>query len=267
MVNIKSRSMKVIRRQNTALVAANRQLLVINGELEAFSDSVSHDLRAPLRSIEGFSQMVLDDYGDRLDEKGKEYLTVLVDSSRDMFKQIDALLRLSRITSVDMSREQVDLSALARAIAETLAKREPERKVTMVIAEGLQVQGDEPLLRIALENLLGNAWKFTRHTCGARIEVDTLLHEGRQAYVVRDNGAGFNMAFAQKLFGAFRRLHSGREFEGTGIGLATVRRVIHRHGGETWAEGHVGQGAAFYFTIGTTVMVTGSQQHDGALRN
>ena len=238
-----------IQQQNTALETANRQLQMINQELEAFSYSVSHDLRAPLRAIAGFSQLVLEEYGDRLDEQGKEYLKELIEAGRDMGQLIDALLRLSRVSRTEMRWELVDLGTLARTITAALARREPERDVTVTIAEDLVAQGDEPLLRIALENLLGNAWKFSRHTGAARIEVDAVVSEGQRAYVVRDNGAGFDMAYAQQLFGAFRRLHSAREFEGIGIGLATVQRIINRHGGRIWAQGRVGDGAAFYFTL------------------
>jgi signal transduction histidine kinase len=238
-----------IQRKNAALETANRHLVAVNHELEAFSYSVSHDLRAPLRSIAGFSQMMFEDYGERLDEQGKEYLTELIDTSHDMARLIDAMLRLSRVTRAEMRWEEVDLSSLARLIAGALAKTEPEREVTVAVAEGLIVEGDERLLHCALENLLGNAWKFTRRTGSASIELGTAIHEGQRAYVVRDNGAGFDMAYGQHLFGAFQRLHSAREFEGTGIGLATVRRIIHRHGGKVWAEGRVGHGAAFYFTL------------------
>ena len=184
-----------IRRQNAALALANRQLVAINQELQAFSYSVSHDLRAPLRSIAGFSRLVLEDYGDRLDEQGKEYLNDLIDAGRDMDHLIEALLHLSRVTRAEMRREPVDLSALAREVVAALAKREPEREVAVAIADGLIAQGDEPLLRIALENLLGNAWKFTRRVPGARIEVMAEADGGQQTYVVRDNGAGFNLQY------------------------------------------------------------------------
>jgi PAS domain S-box-containing protein/excisionase family DNA binding protein len=228
----------------------NRELALANRELEAFSYSVSHDLRAPLRAISGFSRIVLEDHADNLDETGREYLREVIGASAEMGRLIDDLLRLSRVTSADLQLEPTDLSVLAREVATSLAKRTPERLVSVVIAKSLEGQGDARLLRVVLDNLLGNAWKFTRVTPAARIEVGVTERGGRPAYFVRDNGAGFNMAYAAKLFGAFQRLHSAKEFEGTGVGLATVQRIIHRHGGEVWAEAEVGRGATFYFTLG-----------------
>lgn len=226
------------------------ELRAVNHELEAFSYSVSHDLRAPLRGIAGFSQALLEDYGEKLDEVGRTYIQHVVADARTMSRLIDDLLRLSRVTRADMRRQPIDLSGLARAIVADLARREPDRAAEVVIAEGLAGLGDEPLLRVALENLLGNAWKFTRRVPAARIEMGMAVAEGRVIYFVRDNGAGFDPAYASKLFGAFQRLHSEDEFEGTGIGLATVRRIIQRHGGDVWAEGAVGAGATFSFTLG-----------------
>jgi signal transduction histidine kinase/CHASE3 domain sensor protein len=233
----------------TSLDEANRSLGLANQELESFSYSVSHDLRAPLRSISGFSQALLEDYADALDAEGKQYLQHVVGSANDMGQLIDDLLHLARVARADVEYEDVDLAALARSVGEELTRAHPDRVVTLSTANGLVVRGNTRLLRIVLQNLLGNAWKFTRAVAEARIEVGTTRHDGRDAYFVRDNGAGFDMAYAHKLFGAFQRLHSVSEFEGTGIGLATVQRIIHRHGGQVWAEGAVGQGATLYFTV------------------
>jgi signal transduction histidine kinase len=225
------------------------QLNAFNRELEAFSYSVSHDLRAPLRSIDGFSKILLEDYADELDEEGNDYLKRVRAASQRMGQLIDDLLDLSRMTRSEMRREGVDLSDLAKSIAEELKRSEPERRVEFLIEGGLLVEGDKSLLRVVLENLLRNAWKFTGKQTHARIEFGASEQEDERAYFVRDNGAGFDMAYADKLFGAFQRLHGGSEFEGTGIGLATVQRIIHRHGGRVWAEGRVGYGATFYFTL------------------
>jgi len=225
------------------------QLTAANRELEAFSYSVSHDLRAPLRSIDGFSQALLEDYAPRLDGPGKDYLQRVCAASRRMAELIDDLLNLSRVTRSEMRQERVDLSALTRAIVAELQQAHPERQVECVIAAGAVVNGDAPLLRVVLENLLGNAWKFTQKQPQARIEFGVTQHDGTPVYFVRDNGAGFDMAYADKLFGAFQRLHARTEFEGTGIGLATVQRIIHRHGGRIWAQGAVEHGATFYFTL------------------
>ena len=217
-------------RQRTA------QLEATNRELEAFSYSISHDLAAPLRSIDGFSQILLEDYAEVLDHEGKDYLSRVRASSQHLGQLIDALLKLSRMTR----REN---------IVQVLRISQPDRQAEFVIADGLSVDGDAWLLRIALKNLLGNAWKFTGKSLPARIEFGAVEHEGTLAYFVRDNGAGFDMTYADKLFGAFQRLHTIEEFPGTGIGLATVQRIVHRHGGQAWAEGRVGQGATFYFTL------------------
>jgi light-regulated signal transduction histidine kinase (bacteriophytochrome) len=217
--------------------------------LEAFSYSVSHDLRAPLRAIDGFSQILLEDYEDELDEEGRLYLKRTKAASQRMGELIDDLLDLSRMTRGKMRRESVDLSALARAIAEEFRRAQPEHEVEVVVEEGLVANGDGSLLRVVLENLLGNAWKFKRNQPHPRVEFGLLEHEDTPTYYVRDNGVGFDMAYAGKLFGAFQRLHSAGEFEGTGIGLATVQRIIHRHGGRVWAEGEVGKGATFFFTL------------------
>ena len=225
------------------------QLNSFNRELEAFSYSVSHDLRAPLRSIDGFSKILLEDYADELDEEGNDYLKRVRAASQRMGQLIDDLLDLSRMTRSEMRRESVDLSDLAKSFAEELRRSEPERRVEFLIEGGLLVEGDRSLLRVVLENLLRNAWKFTGKQTHARIEFGASEQEDKRAYFVRDNGAGFDMAYADKLFGAFQRLHGGSEFEGTGIGLATVQRIIHRHDGRVWAEGRVGYGATFYFTL------------------
>lgn len=227
----------------------NDQLKAANRELEAFSYSVSHDLRAPLRHMDGFSQMLLEEHGHRLDEKGKGYLRHMRTAAQRMAELIDDLLKLSRVTQTEMRHEQVDLSQLAQAVAQELQKTQPERRVEVIIAPALSVDGDGRLLRVALENLLGNAWKFTQKRTGAKVELGMVRHEERKTYFVRDNGAGFDMAYAGKLFAPFQRLHKAEEFPGTGVGLATVQRIIHRHGGRVWAEGAVEEGATFFFTL------------------
>ena len=225
------------------------QLEVANQELEAFCYSVSHDLRAPLRSLDGFSQALLDDYRDRLDDTGRDFLQRVRAASQRMGTLIDDLLSLSRVTRGELQVEQVDLSALAAAAAADLKKSDPARAVTFAIAPHLVVRADAGLMRIVLHNLLGNAWKFTGKRSSARVEVGSMAHDGRRAFFVRDDGAGFDMAYAAKLFGAFQRLHAAAEFPGSGIGLATVQRIIHRHGGQVWAEGAPDRGATFYFTL------------------
>ncbi len=229
--------------------AANQQLKAANQELEAFSYSVSHDLRAPLRSIDGFSQALLEDYADRFDDQGRHYLARVRAGTQRMGELIDDLLQLSRVTRAEIRRETVDLSALANSVVADLKRAEPPRRVDVVIQPGLQTEGDAKLLRIALVNLLSNAWKFTGHQPAARIELGVQDNGGERAFYVRDNGVGFDMAYAGKLFGAFQRLHAQGEFPGTGIGLATVQRIINRHGGRVWAEAAVNQGASFYFAL------------------
>jgi len=221
-----------------------------NRELESFSYSVAHDLRAPLRSIDGFSQALLEDYGDKLDEDGRKYLRFVRESSQLMAQLIDDMLTLSRVTRQNLDRSAVDLSALARATHARLQRSEPERSVEVAIQEALVDQGDARLLAVVFDNLLGNAWKFTSKRTGARIEFGETTKDGIRAYFVRDNGAGFDMAYASKLFGVFQRLHAAHDFEGTGVGLATVQRIVHRHGGRVWAEGKVDAGATFYFNLG-----------------
>ena len=219
-----------------------------NEELECFSSSVAHDLRAPLRSIGSFGHILLEDYGDKLDDDGKQYLNYVCESAEQMTHLIDDLLGLSRVTRGELHREAVDLSDIVHTIAARLRQRAPGRQVELVVADRLLAEGDGPLLAIVLENLIGNAWKFTSKQAHARIEAGVTGDE-RRIYFVRDNGAGFDMAYAAKLFGMFQRLHSTAEFEGTGIGLATVQRIIRRHGGRIWAEGAVGRGATFFFTL------------------
>lgn len=245
----RKRTEEALRKQRDHLEFLTNRLAAANKELEAFCYSVSHDLRAPLRGIDGFSKALMEDYSDKLDAQGKNYLRRVCAASNYMGQLIDDLLNLSRITRSEMSCKKVDLSALAKKIMSELLETEPGRQADFVIAEKLIVNGDPRLLQIALKNLLSNAWKFTRKRPRARIELGVMQHEGKTVYFVRDNGAGFDMAFVNKLFGAFQRLHSATEFEGTGIGLATVQRIIHRHGGQIWAEGAVDQGATFYFTI------------------
>lgn len=227
-----------------------QQLQAANRELEAFSYSVSHDLRSPLRSIDGFSQALLERHADQLDSQGKHYLQRVRAASQRMGQLIDDLLKLSRVTRSTMVCQPVDLSAIAAAIVSELQQTQPERNVTFAIAPDLIAQGDPHLLRIVLENLLNNAWKFTTHHNQAQIEFGAIAAPGQPTtYFVRDDGAGFDMTYAHKLFGAFQRLHAMTEFPGNGVGLATIQRVIHRHGGHVWAEAAVEQGATFYFTL------------------
>ena len=221
-----------------------------NKELESFSYSVSHDLRSPLRSITGFSNVLLEDYSDELDEEGKSYLKKISDSGELMGQLMDDLLKLSRVTRTDLKTEKLNLSDMAQKIADDLAKDEPERKVKVKIAPNLITVGDKNLLNLVLQNLLGNAWKYSSKTAEPLIEMGTIENKGKQTYFVRDNGAGFDMAHASKLFQPFQRLHKASEFAGTGVGLATVQRIIRRHGGEVWAESKVDEGATFYFTLG-----------------
>lgn len=226
------------------------QLEAVNKELEAFSYSVSHDLRTPLRTIDGFSQTVLDVYADRLDEKGKDYLRRIYAGSQEMAQLIDDMLQLSQLTRESLQIEpNVNLSRLADEVIDDLRTREPDRAVEVNIEENLTSDCDRRLMKIALQNLLGNAWKFTSKQKNALISFGKEVKNGRTVFYIRDNGAGFDMAYVHKLFGAFQRLHKSEEFPGTGIGLATVARIIHRHSGEIWAEGAVGKGATFYFTL------------------
>jgi PAS domain S-box-containing protein len=220
-----------------------------NAELEAFSYSVSHDLRAPLRAIDGFSQALLEDYQSALDDTGQDYLRRVRVGAQRMARLIDDLLGLARVSMGELAEEPVDLGAIARVVMAELVRQDSSRDVRVEVEEGLSVTGDPGLLRVALENLLGNAWKFTSKKPRASIVVGRTTMNGRSCFFVRDDGAGFDMAHTEKLFSAFHRLHPATEFEGTGIGLATVARVIRRHGGRVWAEGKVDQGATFYFQL------------------
>ncbi len=237
------------RRGETALAHAKDVAEAASRELEAFSYSVAHDLRAPLRGMNGFAQVLLDDYGDKLDAQGREWLLEIVVNAQKMGGLIDALLALSRVSRSDVHRDPVDLSEVARSVMAGLRSRDPARAIDVVIHDGLLANADPTLVRSLLDNLLGNAWKFTGNVAAARIEVGCTEQNGTKAFFVRDNGAGFDMAYATKLFAPFQRLHSANEFPGTGIGLATVQRIVRRHGGELWAEGAVDVGATFYFTF------------------
>ncbi|MFH1081500.1 MAG: ATP-binding protein [Pseudomonadota bacterium] len=245
---------EAIRRLNEELEARvlqrTAQLDAVNKELEAFSYSVSHDLRAPLRSIEGFSNALLEDYQDRpLDETGRKYLERVCKTTQHMGFLIDDMLKLSHVTRFEFKCESIDLSDMIRKTARKLQESAPDRSVIWVVQDGVVIQGDQRLLQIALSNLLDNAWKFTGRQAQPRIEFGATVKDGDPVYYVRDNGVGFDMAYVNKLFGAFQRLHTTEEFAGTGIGLATVRRIINRHGGRVWAEGEIGKGATLYFTI------------------
>lgn len=225
------------------------KLAEANRELEAFSYSVSHDLRAPLRAIDGFSKALLSDYGSALDDQGRRYLERVRSGTQRMAELIDDLLNLSRITRAPLVRERVDLSGISRRVLRDLAAADPQRQVDVRVSDALSARGDSRLVSVVLENLLGNAWKFTSKRESARIEVSSELQSGETVYCIRDNGAGFNMDYAKRLFTPFQRLHSASEFQGTGIGLATVHRVITRHAGRVWAQSAPDQGAAFYFTL------------------
>jgi len=238
----------------TALEAAETRAALVeelkfkNDELESFSYSVAHDLRAPLRSIDGFSLALLEDCGENLNEDGKQYLRYVRESAQHMARLIDDLLALSRVTRAELDRAEIDLSSIARSVAERLARAAPDRQVELLVVDQLVANCDGRLMTIVFENLIGNAWKFTGKRSNACIEIGA-TGENPRTYFVRDNGAGFDMSYASKLFGVFQRLHSAAEFEGTGIGLATVQRIVRRHGGRIWAEGEVGCGATFFFTL------------------
>ena len=243
------RSEERISNLNAALSQRASELEAANRELESFSYSVSHDLRAPLRSMDGFSQAILDDYADKLDPPGKEFLKHIRASSQLMANLIDDLLDLSRISRTELNLEPVDLSQLASEVAVELKMSQPERKVEFQITPGLTGFGDRALLKLVFDNLMGNAFKFTGKLPLARIEFGSVFKQGEPTFFVRDNGIGFDMAYAEKLFKPFQRLHSAREFPGTGIGLASVQRIINRLGGKVWAEGALEKGATFYFCL------------------
>jgi light-regulated signal transduction histidine kinase (bacteriophytochrome) len=231
-----------LRLAKEAVDAANR-------ELEAFAYSVSHDLRTPLRSISGFSQVLIEDCFNQLGEEGKDSLRRIVSAVEKMGQLIDDLLKLSRVTRVDMRRGAVDLSRIVHKITDDLKRSQPERAVEVFIEDGLLAEGDDQLLSVALGNLLDNAWKFTSKRPSARVEFGATTRDGKVSYYIRDNGTGFDMAYAGKLFQPFQRLHAMREFPGTGIGLATVKRIIERHGGRVWIEARPGNGATVYFSL------------------
>jgi len=240
----RKRSEEAVRKARDAAEASNR-------ELEAFSYSVSHDLRKPLRAIEGFSRALLEEFADRLDARGKDYATRVASGAERMSQLMDDLLELSRAARVNLQIQQVDLSAIAHEIATELRRRNPDRQVELNVQDGLFARGDEALLRAVLENLLENAWKFTARRELAHIEFGARAEaEGALTYFVRDDGAGFDSAYAQDLFRPFERLHKESEFPGTGVGLAIVQRIVHRHGGRVWAEGEPNKGASFYFALG-----------------
>ena len=236
-------------RQRAAVAFARDLAEAANQELEAFSYTVAHDLRAPLRSIDGFTEALIEEHAQQLDDEGRQYLSFVRQSSQRMTQLIDDLLALAKVTRSELRDEEVDLSQLARAAITGLQRSQPDRRVEITIQDGVMSRGDARLLSVVFENLLGNSWKFTQKREGARISFTSELRDGQPVYVVRDNGAGFDAAFVNKLFGVFQRLHSTAEFEGTGIGLATVRRVVNRHHGRVWAEGAVERGASFFFTL------------------
>jgi len=218
-------------------------------EHAAFSYTISHDLRAPIRVVEGFGRILKEDYGAALDRVGRDHLDRVMAAAARMNHMIDALLSLSRLSSQPLARQPVNLSKLAGFVVDELRRGSPERQVNVVIAAGMTAHGDPTLLRMALENLLGNAWKYSAKVAQAEVHFEPSQQGGRTVYLVSDNGAGFDMRFADRLFGVFQRLHSSSDFPGTGIGLASVQRIVRRHGGEIWAESEVGQGARFYFTL------------------
>lgn len=226
-----------------------QQMEVAIKELEAFSYSVSHDLRAPLRSIDGFSQLILEEHSAQLDAQGQDYLRRVRLASQHMEQLINDMFKLSRVTRTEINIEKVNLSDIARSVINELQESKPQRHVDIRIADDLEDNADSRLMHIMLENLLGNAWKFTQKQSTAVIEFGFTKEGKKKIYFVRDNGAGFDMTYMDKLFTPFQRLHTAEEYPGTGIGLATVRRIIHRHEGNIWAEGKVGKGATFYFTL------------------
>jgi light-regulated signal transduction histidine kinase (bacteriophytochrome) len=228
---------------------ANERLESAVRELEAFSYSVSHDLRAPLRTISAFTQALAEDLRHQLDDKAKDHLRRVLAAAARMNELIDALLELSRISRSQLGRHKVDLSSVAQAVVEDLRRRDTTRRLGASIAPDLNVEADGRLMRILLDNLIGNAWKFTAKTELPLVEVGTERRDGEKVFFVRDNGAGFDMTYVDRLFTPFQRLHSERDYAGTGIGLATVRRIVERHGGRIWAESTPGNGATFYFTI------------------
>lgn len=234
---------------HTNLSSRACELELANNEMEAFCDAVSHDLRLPMTIISGYCQLILENPGENLGEQCREYLLQIHGETTRANELIDTLLRFSRINHTDMSFEIVDLSQMGKDIVAGLMSAQPQRRVQYVSAEGVTARGDTNFLRVAMSNLLGNAWKYTATREEALIEFGTTEVNGKSAYFIRDNGVGFDMAEAHRLFTPFQRLHTRKEFEGNGIGLSIVRKIVHRHGGEIWAEGNVGQGATFHFTL------------------
>lgn len=239
-----------LQRLNGVLRHQKEELELVNRELESFSYSVSHDLMAPLRSISGFGQALLDGCAAALDAQNRKYLVYVCDAAKEMSDLVQGLLDLSRVARQDIQRAAVDLGALAERVVERLREAEPQRNVEVVIARDLFVLGDARLLATLLENLIGNAWKYSARRALARVELGASEQNGERVFFVADNGAGFDMELAGKLFAPFQRLHAAKEFPGNGIGLATVQRIVHRHGGKVWARGEVDCGATFYFTLG-----------------
>lgn len=239
------------RRREVELEEAMAAAAAANRELEAFSYSVAHDLRAPLRSIDGFAQALLEDNGPQLDDTGQDHLARVRANAQRMGALIDDLLALSRLSRAELRRGRVDLGKLVRDAAARLRHDAPDREVELTVESDLIVHADARMLGIAIENLVGNAWKFTRGKAPAHVQVGRTPGDGVASYFIRDDGVGFDLAHAVNLFAPFKRLHGVREFEGTGIGLATVARVIHRHGGRIWADAKPGEGATFTFTLGS----------------
>jgi PAS domain S-box-containing protein len=248
-VSVAARDISDRKRAEAEVRSASAAAEAANRELEAFSYSIAHDLRSPLRAIDGYASVLVEDHARGLDETGLRHLGRIREAAVRMGLLIDGLLSLGRLTRVGLRPQQVDLSKLARATLEQLAEAQPNRHVDLVVRDGVIGTGDSALLGAVLDNLLSNAWKFTRDTLRPRIEFGASEEDGRTVYFVKDNGAGFDMAYASKLFGVFQRLHGQTEFEGTGVGLATAQRIIQRHGGTIWAEAKVGEGACFRFTL------------------
>jgi PAS domain S-box-containing protein len=244
-----TRDLTVRRSAELELRVAKEAAEAANRELETFSYSVAHDLRAPLRGMNGFANILVEDYGEKLDDEGRDALAEIQRNAVRMGALIDALLSLARVARTELALADTDLTALAKSIAGGLARANPDRDVEVIVQPGLDAHADPSLMRTLLQNLLENAWKFTSKTPSARVEVGVGPHEGARAFFVRDNGAGFDAAYAAKLFAPFQRLHTLAEFPGTGIGLATVQRIVHKHGGRVWAEGAVGAGATFHFAL------------------
>ena len=229
--------------------ASDSATLSLAAEHAAFAYTISHDLRSPIRVVEGFGRILKEDYGAALDRVGRDHVDRVIAAALRMNQMIDAMLSLSQLSTQPLQRQTVDLSAMAATVIDELRRQSPERELSLHIAPGMQAQGDPTLLRIALDNLLGNAWKYSAKQPQAQIRFETAAPDGRDCFMVSDNGAGFDMRFADRLFGVFQRLHSASDFPGTGIGLASVRRIVRRHGGEIWAESEVGRGARLYFTL------------------